>query len=366
MANFTLTANDLKDKALISRLDSPASETFTDETVWGTAGVDGLPPLEFRYRKIRITVDGTVVYDTNYDTAASTDVNDWNGTSGESDMDNTEQSFAFSGIPTNQDGSFVQGDYKIEIATLYKTSDAGSTYAIVNNTVVHNLRYARPEAKITTTVDLNFTNPLLRSVDDTVYQVDDVDPTLSGVFQYYPPQGTTLSPVSTSSGVFNLSTFATGTSVFQLLDTNTAVWDFSSKEVAAESNYVSGNFTLELTDKVTKREEFKVQDDIGLCGVICCINSLYDRIVAATGKGDVSEVNKLNEQFNYAMSRVALLQSQQSCGTTENINDIITDIKTAINCGDNCCDDKTPTVISPMNGQAPTGGTVIKFNTGRC
>lgn len=363
MANFSLTATDIKDKVTLKRTVNPMEFQFVDETTWGTSGVDGLPPVTLRWRTFKITVDGTVVYD---NLKTSTSVGDWDGTTGTADMLASVTTFDSATLPKNSsDNSFIDGNYKIEINTLYKTADTGSTYVVVSSEITHDLSYDKPTGDITTTVDLNFTNPQLQSIDTTNYIVDGVTPTISRAFIYYPPQGSGGSQVSTSAKSITLSSFYTGTSVFQLTSSNTATWDFSSKiNTSATNTYTSGNFTLLLFDSVTKREEFKVQDDIGLCGVICCIKDLYRRITTAVGNGDQSLVNQLNDDFNYAMSRVAYLQAGQSCDETDDINNVITDIKNRLECGGDCgCDGDEPTLISPLGQGNTTNNTIIKFNT---
>lgn len=357
----TLTQGDLKDKVLILRTASPAEFQFTDETPWGTGS---LPALAARYRKIRITdPTGTVVYDTNWDGATSTDINDWNGVNFDSDMNNVQTNFDTATVPTNTDGSFVDGNYKFEIATIY--DEGGASYKVVQSEITQDLTFTRPTGEIQVSVDLNPYSPQLKAIDKTDYVVDGVTPSNTRLFQYFPPQGTGLTGNTTSSDTITKSTFASGTSVFQLTDSNIATWDFSSKTNTSETNtYSSGSFTLLLRDKVTKRQEFKVQDDVGLCDVICCVIELREKYETALSKGDLSLVNQLEQKWTKVMTRIAYIQAAQSCGKTENLNEVITEIKEIADCGDDCgCSNGTPTVISPIVDGATSNTSVITFNT---
>ena len=358
----TLTQGDLKDKVLILRTASPAEFRFTDETPWGT-GV--LPTLAARYRKVRITdPTGTVVYEDNWDGSTSTDINDWNGVNFDSDMDNVQTTFASATVPTNNaDGSFVDGNYKFEINTLY--DQGAASYLVVQSKTTKDVTFSRPVGKILASVDLNPYSPQLKAIDKTDYVVDGITPTNTRLFEYFPPQGTGLTGNTTSSDTITKSTFASGTSVFQLTNSNIATWDFSSKTNDSETNtYTSGNFTLLLTDKVTAREEFKVQDDVGLCDVICCVIELRERYEKAISNGNPTKANDLEEIWTQVMTRIAYIQASQSCGKTEGLNEVIAEIKDLADCGSDCgCGGGTPSVISPIVDGATTNTSVITFNT---
>lgn len=358
MAIYTLTDSNLKDKLVLDNTTAPKKFVFTDQTTYGSAGVDGVVPIAERYRVFRITLNGAVIYDTNFRT--STDVNDWNGAS-DSDLSAGDTLFDSVSLQTNTDGTLVNGSYKIEINTLFAQNDTGSpTYALVQSVIGFDVSYGKPTAVIDKSVDLALT-PLITFTDDTKYIVDNVTPSIVRTLEYFDPFGNSVT--STSGSSIQSNTVYTGTCSAKL--DSTITWDFSTKfDNSITSTYPSDNFTLNLKDSISKRVELSVGDDGNLCNVYCCVQELKETWEGFVAKGNTSQAELAYDKFQKAASLLSFAQFSVRCGRTSGLNDIILEIKELANCDDDCsCSDGSPQLI-PDLGSTAANNLVTRFNTG--
>lgn len=355
----TFTASQDKKKVNFQLTTSPAQFQFTDLVDWGTGD---LPALADRYVKIRITSPtGDVVYETNWDGSTSTDVNDWNGTNFDSDINAGDTTFNTSTVPVNSaDNSLVQGNYKFEINTLY--DQGGSSYAVVESTANFIVRYEKPEYEIISSVNLNPVSPELKILDDTSYTVDGVEPTKTLQMKFTPNPLSSLTDTTSSSGVITLSTFPTGRSFVELTSSNTASWDFSENANASETNtFTDGNFTLTVFDSVTGSSKVTVSSGTDFCSINCCLNETFTDWENAIKKGHYIIADRVFKKLATAATFITIALQNRACNSTKTLNSILATVKNILDCGDNCgCDDE-PTVVQPITVGNTTNTSVITF-----
>ncbi len=361
MATFSLQTTDIKDKVTLLRTASPQQFNFVDETDWGTAGVDGLPPLSERYRSFKITVNSVVVYN---NLITSTDVADWDGTNGTADMLSGVDTFDSSTLPSNTDGSFINGGYKIEVNTLYLTVEGSNIYEVVNSEITYDLLYDTPKGEITSSINLNPVNPELLVTDVTNYEVDGVIPINARELKYIPKPTSGLTSVTTSLTTITKNKFSTGTSFAELTNSNSATWDFSLKIDNSNTNtYPTGNNVLLLVDKVVTQIEIDVSSNLDFCAINCCLNTTLNRYFTAKSCGDLSLAKDIFNILNEATTLITISIQNRSCNTTESLNEILREVKDILDCGDNCGCDDAPEIVQPIDTGATSNTSVITFNT---
>jgi len=359
MATYTLSKSAIKDKLTLDNTTAPKKFVFEDETDYGTTGQNGTVPKNSRWRVFRITVNNVVVYDTNFRT--SLNVADWNATGSLSDMSAGDDFFNAVSLPINSDGTLVQGSYKIEVNTLFAKTDVYSTdYELDQSEITFNVVYSKPQAKLTGSVDLGLT-PLIEFTDLTNYQqVNGISPIITRNLEYFDPFGNSIA--STSGSAISSNTVYTGTSSATLA--STMLWNYSGKINAAETNtYPSANYTFLVKDTISKRKELLVNDSANLCGVYCCMADLKKRLEYAKQKGRNTNVQSLQNVFNEASALFQFALISIRCGKTQDLNDVIAEIKRITGCGDCGCGDGSPQLI-PNLGSSGSDNKVMVFNTG--
>jgi hypothetical protein len=358
MATYTLSKNDLKDKLVLDNTTAPKKFLFTDETVYGTVGQNGVVPVSQRWRVFRITVNNVVIYDTNFRTSLV--LAQWNASGSLSDMSASDVTFNDISLPVNTDGTLVQGSYKIEVNTLYATNDASpAALALDQSVIAFNVSYHKPKAKLTGSVDLALT-PLIQFTDTTDYIQAGITPTILRNLEYFDPFGNSVASTSGSSVSSNI--VYTGTCSATV--SSTITWDYSTKLLGSvTSTYPTANYKFFIKDFITKRKELKVEDSANLCGVYCCIAELRKEWLAALAKGQNAQAQLLQERLNDALAQMSFALISIRCGKTESLNDIIAEIKKITACGECGCGDGSPQLIPDLSGSTTTN-KVIVFNTG--
>ena len=356
MANYSLALSELKDKFTLDNTTAPKELFWEDETVYGTSGQAGKPPISNRYRVIRLTVNGVVTYDTNFRT--SPDHNNWVGAQSDLSASDTTTSI---NLPLNTDGSVVEGIYKIEINTLYKDDDSiNDNYSLLQGQISFQVSYKTPKPSLAGSVDLGLT-PEIKWVDQTPYVVNGITPSRTGDLEYFDPFGNSVtSPTPALQLISNI--VYTGTSSATI--NRTLVWDYTNEVFTSATNtYGQGNWTLLVKDSVSTRKELLVGGDANLCTVYCCVKTLRDDYKNLLSKGNYSQADKVFIRLNKATMLMSYAQLAVRCGKTSELNSLILEVKDLANCGNDCCDDDNPQLIPDLSGTSNTN-KVIVFNTG--
>lgn len=113
-------------------------------------------------------------------------------------------------------------------------------------------------------------------------------------------------------------------------------------------------------DTVTGAEENKVECDISLCDIFCCIKTVADKFFALQGVNDFEAANVKRDQLDPVMILVALHDKAITCGQDKLAAKYFAQILDISKCAPECsCTDDKPTVIVPICGTVGTGGDTV-------
>ncbi len=242
-------------------------------------------------------------------------------------------------IPTNSDGSLVQGTYTV-VYTARITDGSHTTYDVVN-TATYNFQYASPTVAITATVDC--VSPNFTTVDTTNYVVNSLTPAITRTFTLTFPLGSggTGTPLTTSTTTISTGTFYQGpqTSTVSSLIVYT---------VAATGTYP----TFAITDTVVGYIVTQVDCTL-LCSIHCCIRSLYQKMMNVKGVNDVL-FETYTADFNKVMSIYGLALSSIACGSPADVNAYYAEIEAITNCTADCDCGESSSLVIGLGGVSNT------------
>lgn len=243
-------------------------------------------------------------------------------------------------LPTNSDGSLVQGVYTAVLAT--QITDGVHSAYIVTNTATYNFVYTSPAVSITQTVDC--VSPLFTTVDATSYIVNLFAPTtLTRTLTLDYPFGSAGQghPLTSSGTTISTGVFYNGTQT-------TTVSTVLIYTLSATGAYV----TFTISDTVTGAKEVLV-DCTFICAISCCIQALETRLSnAANGVNNVL-YEQYQEQFTLVMSYVELALLAISCGQSSKVNGYIAKIQTIAECTSGCdCATGSPSLVVGLGGSS--------------
>lgn len=233
-------------------------------------------------------------------------------------------------LPLGLDGLPEQGNYTIEY-TVYDTNTL--EYYTATNT--YSYAYVRPVVCITQTVDC--VSPLFVSTDSTEYDVNGVAPTSlvrSHVLTF--PVGSGLVPISSAGATITEGAlqFANGTQTTQITTGLTYL-------------FADG---LTVIDSITGVQEVLVDCSL-VCSLLCGLRSIETQMNNARLAGATSEYNRLVTLFSLLMALVTFADKLVSCGSPDEVNGVLTLIKTLGNFNDDCCSDcSDPTLVQGLGG----------------
>jgi microcystin-dependent protein len=227
-------------------------------------------------------------------------------------------------IPLPQTGGVVEaGDYTITYRVYNKDTDE---YYEITNTYT----YTYVPKTITITQDADCLSPRFTSTDTTDYGIDGAELTLIRQHVIDFPYGSAGegSPISGPLATYSTSVFYNGT---------------QTTEIGSSLQYVFED-GLVVKDYLTGVKEILVACE-DTCAIMCCIKAAWTRLkgYATTNR---TEYNLLLPIFNLAVSDLVLLMRSQSCGMADDMSQYLSDIKTLLNCTDDCCTESdTPTQV---------------------
>lgn len=350
--------------------------TFEDETDWATLFATTAASDYYWSFKLTVNSESTATYD---NLISSTTLTDWDGTSGQADIELANGVTRASSkttpinLPLNSDGSLVEGTYKLDYTIFYSDVTLGNGDEFVDTgSVTMNVQYDKVTGVVTVNVDLNPNSPLFEAVDATNYIQNSKSPSTTTFpnsfrLKIFAPSDANKTPSSTTATSLPLQAnqFYTGEQVTELEAKVT--YSYSSDILAsATNNFTSGNLTVNIIDLIEKTVRTIVQDPTGLCTIFCCVEEFEDRMAAAKNAGDVIEYQQYKNKAGLISMYINLIRSAYNCGNvnTINLNHYIEQIKELTDCN-NCssCSGSTPTVISALSSASVSLGNVIKFLT---
>jgi len=306
-------------------------------------------------------------------------------------------------VPLLSDGTPEIGNYTFE----YTATDGVDT---VVYTKLVAFQYVKPVASIQTTVDC--LSPLLKTEDTTNYLYGSISPvdrfnlvaadsgantfSIAGERSAFVRQGDTFSIISSTGndgdytvtsvsydgvtdrtviGVANVAdNTADGTLVTrkseifypQVLGLNPVVGYSKVLETSVfytethEFKYVTKSF-YDLTDGVsivdfnTDSDELKIECDVKLCEVFCCINSKFNEYLTFKNRGNTTLSEIALEQYILATSHLSALKQAFQCGDSQAVSNLVTQIQDVTNCNGDCsCSDSEPVLVTGLGGGSNT------------
>lgn len=332
--------------------------TFQDTTDYDTDVTD----FTFIKAALKIEYISNGSYVTYYNNIANilTDPDISGASAGQANEDLTRartQSTAIQ-LPTDANGNIISGKYRFTYTVLdTNTSDDVTSLVSVDAT------FTTPTGVLDSTVSLNPTAPSIVVTDDTNYVVQNITPTGTPTLKLYYPADSGASATSVTASSLTVTTFYTGEQVATLSAVKT--WDYTTKIVTDETNnFTDGNFTYFIEDTVTAREEIDVELNTDICSLYCCLASFADRLVAAKSRpSKYAELRDIAGQVAFFYNSISAAY-QCSKASSANINTWVNEIKSLVDCGDDCdCESGAPVQISGIASGSLVLGNVITFVT---
>ena len=198
---------------------------------------------------------------------------------------------------------------------------AGDTFNIINST-------ANDGEYTVVSIAYNGTNTVI-SVANVPDGTDDGTLVTKTNTIYY-PQVLGLSPLVGYTTINSTNVFYTETQEFK---------------VVTKSFYDFGN-GISVVDTTSGTAELKVDCDVRLCEVYCCIDSVLKAYLNQRGVNDVLSKRYL-EKYILATSHLSALRNAFECGKNNDVNTLVSEIFRVTECNPDCsCSDGTPTPIT--------------------
>jgi len=345
--SYTLS---LKDK--ISLVVNAKQLRIEDETDYQTLPN---PPINDRRRVFKISVNGVVFYDTNFANPSGTTPATFAQWAGVSDMDTGDDSLIIA-LPTNTDGSIVEGEYTVESRTIYPTTNAKSAYKTDASLVKFDIAYDKVKGELEVEVDLS-PKPVIKWTDTTKYTQNSKTPTISRELKYFSPSGSQIGNTTTTFQIVSNTVY---TSVSFATLASTVSYSYDAKESSGYSSV-----SVFLLDVVSARKTVEVGDDLNLCNIYCCIKELKDKWEGLVAKGRLQKAAEVFAKFQEASSLLQFVMFSSRCGKTKGLNETILKIKEITECNEDCgCSGEEPQLIPDLSGDVSTLNQVIAFNVG--
>jgi hypothetical protein len=339
-----VTQGDIKFKIEFDRanVDGPIFK-FTDQTIYeDPSAVKGA---------IRVEYNGVVLWDnlSNIETDPDIDGNSAGQVNGALTRANTQPTPL--SLPLAYNDTIVNGEYTIT----YSLRESGES--VITNTVTLDYLFELPEGSISSLVDLTLTSPSITVVDNTNYTYNNITPTGIPTLKLYYPADVDLPEVSVEASQLIVTSFYTGSQV-GVLEASKA-WNYSS--LISDTTFTIGNVTVYSNDVVTDRINIPVEANGDICTIFCCMKDFGARLYQA--KSSPTKYAQLSAIAGQVAFYFSSITAAYECGKTENVNLWVNEIRSLVDCNEDCdCDGATPILISPINGE--TVGYSLSVNDG--
>ena len=339
-----VTQGDIKFKIEFDRanVDGPIFK-FTDQTIYeDPSAVKGA---------IRVEYNGVVLWDnlSNIETDPDIDGNSAGQVNGTLTRANTQPTPL--SLPLAYNDTIVNGEYTIT----YSLRESGES--VITNTVTLDYLFELPEGSISSLVDLTLTSPSITVVDNTNYTYNNITPTGIPTLKLYYPADVDLPEVSVEASQLIVTSFYTGSQVGVLEASK--VWNYSP--LISDTTFTIGNVTVYSNDVVTDRINIPVEANGDICTIFCCMKDFGARLYQA--KSSPTKYAQLSAIAGQVAFYFSSITAAYECGKTENINLWVNEIRSLVDCNEDCdCDGATPILISPINGE--TVGYSLSVNDG--
>jgi len=339
-----VTQGDIKFKIEFDRanVDGPIFK-FTDQTIYeDPSAVKGA---------IKVEYNGVVLWDnlSNIETDPDIDGNSAGQVNGALTRANTQLTPI--SLPLAYNDTIVNGEYTVT----YSLRELGES--VITNTVTLDYLFELPEGSISSVVDLTLTSPSITVVDNTNYTYNNITPTGIPTLKLYYPADVDLPEVSVEASQLVVTSFYTGSQV-GVLEASKA-WNYSS--LISDTTFTIGNVTVYSNDVVTDRINIPVEANGDVCTIFCCMKDFGARLYQA--KSSPTKYAQLSAIAGQVAFYFSSITAAYECGKTENVNLWVNEIRSLVDCNEDCdCDGATPILISPINGE--TVGYSLSVNDG--
>lgn len=232
-----------------------------------------------------------------------------------------------------------QGEYIIELT--YVDSVVPAT---IVDTRTFTLDYTSPIVDLTMTVDC--ITPLLKSVDNTGYTRNLVDPTVTRVMAInYPLSMSKAAVTGTANSLStNIIYIVTGQSV-----------EYSSRLTSDLSYLFDIANSMYVIDEISGAEFIPVSCDGDLCNIYCAIRSQYQRWQDAK-KVNTIKANLELAKFEQITSIAGMVGTALKCGKGIHISEYVAEILKIADADGGCaCDDGAPQLMTGLGALGVAG-----------
>jgi len=256
-------------------------------------------------------------------------------------------------LPLLADGTVIQGKYDITYTVRVSSTTADPAYDI---SVTKNLTltYVSPAISLTLTSDC--VKPLLKSVDDTSYRVNAVDPVIVRAHKIIYPASLAKADVTGTGKTLE-------TNIFYTIKNSTL--QHSSSLTSTLTYTYASDFIV--TDEVTGSAYNDVSCDAQLCDIYCCLRAEWNRYETYKNTNKLLADRHL-ANWHQMIGLAEKIRIALDCGKGSHVSGYVTTIQALGNCESGCgCDDGTPTLVTGLGGGTDTvivesGGTPIEVN----
>lgn len=233
-------------------------------------------------------------------------------------------------LPVNSNNTVVTGLYT---ATVLQRDNTQAVTDLFTREITKTYDYVAPAQTINETIDIF--QPLLTLTDNTNYAVID------------PQDNSSLLPLNFSWNwqLIYPQNIGTITSTSQFLQTavfyeGIQQWSFSAGTELSGLRYdyktSASDCFFRVLDYITSTGWFEVPVS-NLCDLYCCLKSVTDRYLQArAGNQSVAVLQSLRNDMNDCMSIKLLINEAVVCGSYDEVEQYIEDIKAIAKCSDDC------------------------------
>lgn len=254
--------------------------------------------------------------------------------------------FTATSLPLDVNGDVLKGKYTIKATVIVLGIFQPGTYI---KTDEYDFCYTSPKVVIEPTVDCFCS--IITSKDLTDYGL--FNTTLTRVHTVFPPPASTLSP-----------TIGAGATVVVGPSPNIVIGTWSSKIVTGlRYDFTDG---LCVIDQVEGADEYKVECDLSLCDVFCCVQTLLKNYQEALLTNPTRAEQIQHKQLFPVIANMVLFQQAIQCGETAQASSLLQNILDVSGCeaGCACEDDNVPTQVIPFCGTSSGTNVVVEGQNG--
>lgn len=245
-------------------------------------------------------------------------------------------------IPTDANGDIQEGTYTI----VYEITVTGAVQPGVYSKS-YTIEYCDNQPVLAFDVDVDCLCGIITGTDATQYTTTDGTWTVNTRTLSLRNASVFASPQTTTSST---STVVVNSNIYL------GTWTWGME---VEVELVTATHTCLVT--LAKQSTFEVACG-DVCNIYCCIKALNTRYTTAYNSGDTYHAAIYATQLNRVTNLLNMMQLAVDCGKNADANNLIAEIKTILNCTDDCGCGTEPRLLVPLCSSS--GGVTYTFAAG--